>query len=96
MALTIIDFKPPFDGYAMIEDDTIYLSVISVDSESRGKGFFRKLIQDTKATYRVVKVPQPSPFLHSVLLRYGFKETYEWNDNCEENILVMLWEKEAE
>lgn len=96
MTLTVIDLKYPFDGYAMIEDDMIYLSVVIVRKEHRGKGLFRKFIEDTKAAYRVVKVPQPSPFLKTILLRYGFKEMQELFEAAGEWIEVMVWEGEME
>lgn len=94
--MEIIDFRPPYGGYAMVEDGVIYLSVIIVDPAQRGKGFFRKLIQDFKATYAIIKVPQPSPFLKKVLLRYGFHETEEWFSEAEEFVTVMIWTNRKE
>ena len=92
----IMNLKPPYDGYACIEDGTIYLSVVIVEEKERGKGLFHKLIQDTKAAYDTIKIPQPSPFLQSVLLRYGFREIEEYFEEADEMVPVMIWQKKAQ
>ncbi len=91
--MEIMELKHPYQGYAMHEDGLIYLSVVMVVSEERGKGHFRKLIEDTKRTYDTVKVPQPNSFLKEVLLRYGFTETIEHFKEANEDVTVMVWEK---
>lgn len=91
--MIISDFKYPYYGYFCVEGDVIYMSVVGVHESLRGKGLFRKLIQDTKETYRVIKVPQPSPIISKILLGYGFVHTWERHQANDVNVDVMVWVK---
>ncbi len=85
------DLTYPYEGYVAIEDDMIYASAIGVVPPMRNKGLFRKFIEDTKETYKTIKVPQPSTFLKEILARYGFVLTHEYFEQAKENIEVMVW-----
>ena len=89
--MEIMDLKYPYFGYVMTEEGVIYLSVVGVAKSLRGRGLFRKFIDDTKKAYDVIKVPQPSPLLQKILTGYGFVETSEWFGEAGEMITVMVW-----
>lgn len=76
-------------SYLWGKNDDVIVSFIH--STEQGKGYFSGLVKNIEAQgYRVV-VSTPLPRMEAILVRWGWKPSYVWDDDFQDN--VQIWTK---
>ncbi len=89
--LGLEDLAPGVKGYTIVRGDTVYLPMIEVQDE--GKGKCQAYLESLEKQYKVVKVPNVlSGILLHILKKRGYKLSLEYSEEFQE--MVEVWVKE--
>jgi hypothetical protein len=87
------DYHPEFEGFVFEVDGGIYISFI--ESKEPGRGHFSRYLQELKQKYKFIKVPTPFAQMRAICLKKGFSETHEYSKDFDEEVELLLWQKES-
>ncbi len=80
------------DGYACINGETLWLSLIR--SKYEGKGNFRRFLDEVEQKFKIIKVPTPSNRMRKILEIRGYILLKEYFPEPMGEIgEVMIWSK---
>jgi len=80
----------------MMDNGELWLSLIIVKEEHRGKGALHRLLDAAKELSDVVVIPNPSIVVVHTALKHGYIASQRWIEEFGENIDVVVWGGKSE